>query len=304
MIVSALPLPFPLPRARGRGKGQRRCALKKKSLGFSLVELVVVITVLGVLGASVAVFINNPVRGYFSTLRRAELTDAADTTLRRMMRELQAATPNSVRITTSGSTLFLEFTPIADVGRYRGATSGGNEPSGTDPLDTTDPADTTFQVLGRPVMVPAAARLVIFNLGYGASDLYSGANRRDVTTASGSAQSLAFTSTGSAWPAESPDRRFYLVTTPVTYVCAPVADGSGRLDRYSGYALQASQPASTSGAPLATATRALLLDKVSGCSFETSAVLANTNAVALTLQLADAGETVTLYAQVYLGNTP
>jgi MSHA biogenesis protein MshO len=272
--------------------------------GFSLVELVVVIVVLGILGASVAVFINNPVRGYFSTMRRAQLTDAADTTLRRMMRDLQGATPNSVRITASGSTLYLEFTPIADMGRYRAATSGGNEPAGTDVLDVTDPADTAFQVLGRPVTVPPAAKLVIFNLGYGTSDLYAGGNRRDVTTAAGSAASLTFASTGSAWPGDSPDRRFFLVTTPVTYVCAPVADGTGRLDRYSGYALQTAQPASTAAAPLSTATRALVLDKVSGCSFETSAVLANANAAAITLQLTDGGETVTLYSQVYLGNTP
>jgi len=272
--------------------------------GFSLVELVVVIVVLGILGASVAVFINNPVRAYFATVRRAQLTDAADTTLRRMVRDLQTAVPNSIRITTSGSTLYLEFTPISDVGRYRGATSGGNEPTGIDLLDTTDATDTTFQVLGRPVTVPSAAKLVIFNLGYGTSDLYAGGNRRDVTTAAGSASSISFTSTGSAWPGDSPDRRFYLVTTPVTYVCAPVADGSGRLDRYSGYALQATQPSSTTTTPLSTATSALVVDKLSGCSFETSAVLANANAAALTLQLTDTGETVTLYAQIYLGNTP
>ena len=272
--------------------------------GFSLVELVVVITVLGILGASVAVFINNPVRGFFATARRAQLTDAADTTLRRMMRDLQAATPNSLRITTSGSTLYLEFTPIADVGRYRAASSGGNEPTGTDPLDVTDSTDTTFQVLGAPVTVPASARLVIFNLGYGTSDLYAGGNRRDVTTAAGSVSTLSFTSTGSAWPADSPDRLFYLVTTPVTYVCAPVAGGTGRLDRYSGYALQATQPSSTTITPLSTATRTLMLDDVSGCSFETSAVLANANAAAITLQLTDGGETVTLYSQVYLRNTP
>jgi MSHA biogenesis protein MshO len=272
--------------------------------GFSLVELVLVIVVLGVLGASVAVFVNNPVRAYFDTARRAQLTDAADTALRRLIRELQGAVPNSVRIAAAGSTLYLEFTPIADGGRYRAATSGGNEPAGTDALDSGDPADTSFQVLGRPVAVPAGAQLVIFNLGYGDFDLYAGRNRRSVTTAAGSAAAISFAATGSAWPGDSPDHRFYLVTTPVTYACAPAADGSGRLERYSGYALQAAQPDATNAAPLATAARSLVLDRVSGCSFATNAALANANAVALTLRLTDGGETVTLYSQVYLGNTP
>src|SRR5882724_11781791 len=138
----APPLPRPSP-SRGEGSFVPRACAR----GFSLVELVVVIVVLGILGASVAVFINNPVRAYFATVRRAQLTDAADTTLRRMVRDLQTAVPNSIRITTSGSTLYLEFTPISDVGRYRIATSGGNEPAG----------------IGRIERIDARGKLVIFN---------------------------------------------------------------------------------------------------------------------------------------------
>jgi MSHA biogenesis protein MshO len=277
--------------------------------GVTLVELIIVMLILGVIGSSAAVYLASPVRAYFDGARRAQLTDRADTATRRMLRELQDALPNSPRITASGANVFIEFVPIDDAGRYRAATSGGNEPSGTDPLDVNDAADTGFQVLGSPVTVPPAsggvsAQLVVFNLGAGAFDVYAGANRRTVTTAAGSTQSIGFTGTGAALNADSPDRRFYLVRTPVTFACLPATDGSGRIERASGYALQAAQPADLNAAPLASATRHVLLDRVSACSFELTAAMANANGVALNVQLADGGETVTLRTQANLPNTP
>lgn len=277
--------------------------------GVTLVELVLVMLILGVIGSSAAVYMARPVGAYFDTARRAELTDAADTAARRMLRELQGALPNSARITSSGANVFVEFVPIDDTGRYRAATSGGNEPAGTNPLDVNDAADTSFQVLGSPVTVPppvsgVSAHLVVFNIGAGAFDVYTGGNRRTVTTAPGSTQTIAFTGTGVALGADSPDRRFYLVRTPVTYACLPSAGGSGRIERISGYALQAAQPSDVSAAPLSAATRRVLVEKVSNCGFELTAAMANTSAVALSLQLTDTGETVTLLTQANLLNTP
>jgi MSHA biogenesis protein MshO len=277
--------------------------------GVTLVELVVVMLILAVIGGSAAVYLAGPVNAYFDGARRARLTDAADTATRRMLRELQGAVPNSARIAAVGSNVFVEFVPIDDSGRYRAATSGGNEASGTDPLDVNDAADTTFQVLGRPVMVPAPvngipAQLVVFNIGAGAYDAYAGGNRRAVTTAPGPAQQISFTGTGTPLGADSPDRRFFIVRTPVTFACLPAADGSGRIERISGYALQAAQPSDVNAAPLAAATRRLLVDKVSDCSFELTAAMANASAVALRVRLTDSGETVTLLTHAHLPNTP
>lgn len=261
-----------------------------------------VIAVMGILGATVAVFIGGPVRAYFETIARAQLTDAADTTLRRLTRELQGALPNSVRVSTSGGTSFIEFVPVLDAGRYRAAVSSGAEAGGVDALEFANPLDSQFQVLGRPVTVPANAQLVIYNLGFAPFDVYEGSNRRPITTPAGSTSTLAFSPTA-AWPAESPERRFFIVRTPVTYACTPGANGSGRLQRLEGYALSAIQPTSLTAAPLATATCSLVLDNVTACNLSLGPVLANSNGVALSLTVGTT-ETATVHAQVFLPNTP
>ncbi len=274
----------------------------KSCRGFSLVELTIVIVTLGVLAGTAAVFIDRPVRAYFDSVRRSALADAADLAARRIARELQDALPNSARVTAAGAQVFLEFIPIADAGRYRSASSAGAEPAGNDPLDFADPADDSFQVLGPPVAVPAGAHLVIYNLGTGDLDAHGGANRRAVASPPGPTQVLRY-APAAPWPSDSPDHRFFLVTSPVSFVCTQ-ATGGGRIERFSGYPFQSVQPASTSAGPLATAARSLLVDGVVDCAFELSTLIENLNGVAIRITLGDATESATLHTQVHLGNTP
>jgi MSHA biogenesis protein MshO len=272
------------------------------TFGFSLIELIIVIAILGILSASVGVFIANPVRAYFETIDRATLTSAGNAVVRRIMRELQAAVPNSARITTSSGTTFLEFVSIVDAGRYRAAASN-SFPTQNDPLVVTDASDSSFQVLGPTVNVPSGSQLVVLNLGYGNANLYSGTNIRTVTSIGSALQTITFTPT-TVWPGDSPGYRFYIVNGAVTYACTPNANGTGTLMRYSGYAIQASQPSSTSALPLASATSSLVLDDVTACTFTPGPVSADLNAVQIALQLSRSGETVSLYSQVHAPNNP
>ena len=52
--------------------------------GFTLVELIMVIVIMGVVGGMVSVFMKGPIDAYISGGRRAALTDTADTAVRRM----------------------------------------------------------------------------------------------------------------------------------------------------------------------------------------------------------------------------
>lgn len=281
-----------------------RSARRRRQRGFSLVELIIVIMILGVLSASVGVFLSNPIRAYFETIDRASLAASGNQVVRRITRELQAAVPNSARITTSGTTTFLEYVPIVDAGRYRYAVSAGNDPTGTNPLVVTSAADSSFQVLGPAVNVPSGSQLVVWNLGIGQANLYTGTNIRNITSSGSALQTINFTAT-TTWPGDSPGYRFYVVNGAATYACTPGAGGTGRLVRYYGYPIQASQPASLAAAPLSTATSSLVLANVSACTFTPGAVSVDLNAVQITLQLADSnGESVTLYSQAHTPNSP
>ncbi len=73
-------------------------AQHKQQYGFTLIEMIVVIVITGIIAGVVAVFLKAPVQGYIDSARRAELTDIADTAIRRMARDVRTAVPNSVRV--------------------------------------------------------------------------------------------------------------------------------------------------------------------------------------------------------------
>jgi MSHA biogenesis protein MshO len=232
-----------------------------------------------------------------SASRRAELTDTADGALLRIARDLRTALPNSVRVTQVGSVYYLEYLPIQDGGRYRAIQTGA---STGDILDFTTGTDASFDVLGPTVSAASSQYLVLYNLGLDANtDAWQGGNRRAVTS-SGAVSNLAFTATGSPLPWESPSYRFYLVSTPVSYVCDPAA---GTLRRYSDYG----SPVTTQPTSFGSGVNALLANRVHACSivYEPGASQ-RLGQLTLWLQLenseGDNAEQVSLYREIVVNN--
>lgn len=274
----------------------------RKVAGFTLIEMIMVITITGVIAGIVAVFIRAPVQGYVDSVRRAELTDQADLSLRRIARDVRLALPNSVRIVTNG----FEFILTKSGGRYR-AEGDGSSSGNYLRFDTTaNPCGNNrcFDVLGAFPAMNGGDRIVVYNLGpgYAPADAYTGGN---VATLSGTGaittnpvtmSSNPFASQSPPLP--SPSGRFQVVDQGdlvVRYTCS-----GGELRRFSGCSLAASPTCSGSGSLVAgggTTTAACTIDYA-------SAAIGRSGLLYISLTLTAGGESITLFNQIHVDNSP
>ncbi len=258
--------------------------------GFTLIEAVMVITLTAVIFGVVSMFIAPATTAYFASSARAQLSDQADTALRRIARDLARALPNSARV--SGTGLSVELIPVTSAARY--AVESG------DPLQF-GASDTGFDIVGPGLrLATASQKLAWYNLGAGVADAdaYQGTNVRTATTGAGVATHVNFSGGGLAVPLNASPYRVYAIEQPVSYRCDLSA---GTLTRYTGYGFNSSQAEPPSGG-----SSAILARKVSACAFsyDPAAVGGRHGLVNLQLTLTSQGESVALYQAVHVDNLP
>jgi len=264
--------------------------------GFTLVELIMVIVIMGVIGSMVAVFMKSPIDAYLASARRAGLTDVADTTVRRIARDIHKALPNSIR--TSADKQCIEFIPTKTGGRYRTTEKVVGDGSSLD----FGLADTTFNMLGSNSALPLDQRIaigdviVVYNLGIAGASAYASDNTATVSsigTETAAPVETPISIAAKQFPLASGSNRFHVVPAAekvVAYVCS-----GGQLRR---------TVTSASFSSACPATGAIVAINAS-CTFDYSGSDLQRNAlVRMVLQLTDSGETVTLQHEVHVNNTP
>jgi MSHA biogenesis protein MshO len=250
-------------------------------------------------------FIRAPVQGYVDSARRAELTDIADTALRRMARDIRSAVPNSVRVTGTS----VEFIPTKDGGRYRADTPGNVLNFGV--------ADGTLDVVGTAISFAAGDYIVVGSTQSNGSLPYdetaTGVLRPYVSqSVAAGVQTITFTNAvGLPVSAELPSQRFDVVDgtqQAVTYSCAGTLDtldanndGQGSLVRHWQYwsGTGAAHAAYSSGG-----SSAMLANKISACTIDYGVVNQRFGLLAIRLTLTSGGESVTLYNEIHVNNAP
>lgn len=276
-------------------------SMHKDNAGFTLVEMIIVIVITGIVAGMVAVFMRAPVQGYVDSARRAELTDVADTALRRISRDVRAAVPNSVRTTNCpAGTLCVEFLPAIEGGRYRSA-AGGNG----NLLDFGPGGTTTFDIVGGAIPVVANTDyIVIGSTQSDASGAYSQTATgvlRKVTAMSNGNTTVTFAAPVLPVSAELPTQRFDVVDgtqLAVAYACTQGTDadgnGTGVLTRYWGYGFNV----------VPSVNSAVLANNVSFCSFAYDVNNQRLGLLAVQLTLTRAGESVNVYGEIHVNNQP
>jgi MSHA biogenesis protein MshO len=299
---------------------------RRDHAGFTLLEMILTMTVTAVLAGMVSTFIVGPVKGYFDSARRAVLTDTADLVLRRITRGVRQGVPSSLRISDSAGnvgscvsgTCYIEYIATSGGGAYTTSTGffGGSTTCAVTPANCQLTVTSTMPT--NPAITSGASGdyIVINNStnsdttsqynAYACASL-TNCNYARVSSIASNTVTLAAGGTGYnvfGYPGPS-SSRFQVVpngTKAVLFAC-PISS-SGTMRRYWNYGFNSTPAAAVTAATGGGSSTIMATNATCSVSFPSSTQVFGVLIVSLTLTDSTSGESVTLMREIHVDNTP
>lgn len=180
----------------------------RRERGFTLVELILVVVLLGIISTASFAYLRFSGQILSDTVQRDQITSDSRFFIQRLTRELEAAIPASVRVSSNGQCI--EFVPIAASGLYVKAPLPGA-------------IDDEFVVsLHERYDINALQGGYVFIYANSSARIYDNSNaygnRRIISAQPASESGLyQFELSGDAFTRASPSRRFYSGDSPVSW---------------------------------------------------------------------------------------
>lgn len=190
--------------------GHKRITPRQKQIsGFTLIELVAVIVILGILGTATAKFLIFGTQVYVESTSRQSTLSQARFVVERLTREIRDSIPNSIRITADKRCV--EFIPIKASGTYR------TDFAATSTASFAPQSGSEADVISFNGNYETGDRLYIYALK--ANHLYRDTDRYSVIdNVTGTAPELTVEFTASeSFAQQSPIERYYTADHSVIY---------------------------------------------------------------------------------------
>ena len=285
-----------------------------KQSGFTLVEIIIVIAIMGIIGGLSTMIIGRSLDSYAALERRTNLQTSIRLAVERISRELRQALPHSVCVnnggacTASGNRFY--FIPVRDSGRYqdRPGTYTAPPPIQRDRLPVTPQSHDRFDVLS----TNSANRLnavggnwaVVYNTNN--TDIYAGINdvRKEINAvvqkdiqndadATNDIDQIQFLGGNQSFTNHSPTRRFHIIDNDV--VTLFYLNGTDLFRDTTDFATPNTQ----------TATPRLLMSNVQACTFTyTPGSPQRAGLLRIDITVAQQGETIQVIHDAHVYNTP